>query len=65
MKHLKVGNMKRGQRTIDGKVYQQGGRVTGLNAKAVAESEAAEKRARGKLVRLVKLSSVDYLIYEL
>lgn len=57
--------MKRGQRTIDGKVYQQGGRVTGLNAKAVAESEAAEKRARGKLVRLVKLSSVDYLIYEL
>lgn len=57
--------MQRGQRTIDGKVYQQGGRVTGLNAKAVAESEAAAKRARGKLVRLVKLSNVDYLIYEL
>jgi hypothetical protein len=56
---------KRGQRTIDGKVYQQGGRATGLNAKAVAVSEAETKRARGKLVRLVKLSNVDYLIYEL
>lgn len=56
---------QRGQRTIDGKVYSQGGRVTGLNAKAVAQSEAEAKRGRGKLVRLVKLSNVDYLIYEL
>jgi hypothetical protein len=57
--------MKRGQRTINGKVCNLGGRVTSLNAKAIAKSEADTKRARGKLVRLVKLSDVDYLIYEL
>lgn len=57
--------MKRGQRTIDGKVYHLGCRVTGLNAKSVAQSEASTKRARGKLVRLVKLSNVEYLVYEL
>lgn len=57
--------MQRGQRTIDGKVYSLGGRATGLNAKAVAQSEAAAKRKRGKFVRLVKLSNVDYLIYEI
>jgi len=56
---------QRGQRTIDGKVYNQGGRVTGLNAKTIAQSEAAAKRARGHLVRLVKLSNVDYLVYEI
>ena len=56
---------QRGQRTIAGKVYTLGGRATGLNAKVVAESEAATKRARGKLIRLVKLSNVDYLIYEI
>jgi len=56
---------QRGQRTIDGKVYNQAGRVTGLNAKAIAASEADSKRARGKLVRLIKLSNVDYLIYEI
>ena len=42
-----------------------GGRVTALNAKSIAESEANAKRARGKLVRLVKLSNIDYLIYEI
>lgn len=57
--------MKRGQRTIEGRVYSLGGRSTGLNAKSVAQSEAATKRARGKLVRLVKLSNVDYLIFEI
>lgn len=57
--------MQRGQRTIDGKVYSLGGRATGLNAKTIAQSEAAAKRKRGKLVRLVKLSNVDYLIYEI
>ncbi len=57
--------MKRGQRTIAGKVYTLGGRATGLNAKEVAQAEAKTKRQRGKLVRLVKLSTVDYLIYEL
>lgn len=57
--------MKRGQRTINGSVYILGGRTTGLNAKAVAQSEAAEKRKRGKLVRIIKLSNVDYLIYEI
>lgn len=57
--------MTRGQRTIDGRVYSLGGRATGLNAKAVAQSEAAAKRASGKLVRIVKLSSTDYLIYEI
>lgn len=56
---------KRGQRTFNGKVYSQGGRATGLNAEAIAKSEAEIKRGRGKLVRLVKLSRVDYLIYEL
>lgn len=57
--------MKRGQRTINGKVYILGGRVISLNAKAIAKSEADTKRARGKLVRLVKHSNVDYSIYEL
>lgn len=57
--------MRRGQRTIDGKVSSQGGRVIGLNAKALAESEAAAKRSRGKLVRIIKLSNVEYLIYEI
>lgn len=33
--------MRRGQRTIDGRVYVLGGRTTGLNAKAVAVAEAA------------------------
>lgn len=56
---------QRGQRTINGKVYTLGGRVTCLNAKAIAESEADCKRARGKLVRLIKLSNVDYMIYEI
>ena len=56
---------KRGQRTIDGRVYVLGGRVTALNAKSIAESEANAKRARGKLVRLVKLSNIDYPIYEI
>ncbi len=57
--------MRRGQRTINGKVYTLGGRVLGLNAKSVAQSEAQAKRGRGKLVRLVKLSNVEYLIYEI
>lgn len=57
--------MKRGQRTIDGKVYQLGCRVACLNAKLVAQSEAATKRARGKLVRLIKLSNIEYLVYEI
>lgn len=57
--------MKRGQRTINGRVYLLGGRTTGLNAKAVALSEASAKRQRGKLVRLIKISEFDYLIYEL
>lgn len=56
--------MQRGQRTINGRVYVLGGRATGVNAKAVAKSEAESKRQRGKLVRLVKLSEFDYLIYE-
>ncbi len=57
--------MKRGQRTINGRVYVLGGRTVGLNAKAVALSEAAAKRKRGKLVRIIKISELDYLIYEL
>ncbi len=56
--------MKRGQRTISGKVYSLGGRATGLNAEAVARSEADAKRKRGKIVRIIKLLSFDYLIYE-
>ena len=51
---------QRGQRTIDGKVYNLGGRVTGLNAKATAQSEAKTKRARGHLVRLVTLATTNY-----
>lgn len=46
-------------------MYVLGGRTVGLNAKAVALSEAAAKRKRGKLVRIIKLSELDYLIYEL
>lgn len=57
--------MKRGQRTINGRVYNLGGRTTGLNARSVALSEAEAKRARGKLVRVIKLSNVDYMIYEI
>lgn len=57
--------MQRGQRTINGSVYVLGGRATGLNAKTVAQSEADAKRKRGKQVRIIKLSDVDYLIYEL
>lgn len=57
--------MRRGQRTIGSRVYVLGGRCTGLNAKALAEAEAAAKRARGKLVRIIKLSNVDYMIYEI
>lgn len=57
--------MQRGQRVIGGKVYNLGGRAVGFNAKAVAQSEAVVKRARGKLVRLIKLNELDYLIYEL
>lgn len=57
--------MKRGQRVINGKVYNLAGRACGLDAKAVAKSEADAKRVRGKLVRLIKLNELDYLIYEL
>lgn len=57
--------MQRGQRTINGKVYNQGGRVTGINAKQLAISEAETKRARGKSVRIIKVSNTDYLIYEI
>lgn len=57
--------MKRGQRVIGGRVYKLGGRVTGFGAKAIAALEAEAKRARGKLVRIVKMSDVDYLIYEI
>ena len=56
---------QRGRRTIDGKIYNLGGRATGLNAKDVAQREALAKRERGHLVRLVKVSNVDYLIYEI
>lgn len=56
--------MQRGQRTIGGRIYTLGGRATGLNAKAVAESEARSKRANGRLVRIIKLSNTDYMIYE-
>lgn len=55
----------RGQRTINGRVYNLGGRTTGVNAREVALSEASAKRARGRLVRVIKLSNVDYLIYEI
>ena len=57
--------MKRGQRTIDERVYSLGGRVTGVNAKSVAQSEATAKRVNDMLVRIVKLSETDYLIYEI
>jgi hypothetical protein len=57
--------MKRGQRVINGKVYSLGGRVTGFAAKTIAENDAAAKRKRGHLVRLIKLSDVDYLVYQL
>lgn len=55
---------QRGTRYINGKFFLLGGRVTGLNAKTTAESEANAKRARGKIVRLIKVSNHDYLIYE-
>ncbi|WP_155293137.1 hypothetical protein [Comamonas testosteroni] len=57
--------MTRGQRVIGGRVYSLGGRVTGLNAKELAQQEASAKRAAGKLVRIIKLSELDYLIYEI
>lgn len=57
--------MKRGQRVIGGKVYNLGSRVTGWGAKAIAALEAEAKRARGKLVRVIKLSEFDFLIYEI
>lgn len=57
--------MQRGQRVIGGKVYQLGGRTTGINAKVVAKAEANTKRANGKQVRLIKLAEGDYLIYEI
>ena len=57
--------MKRGQRTIDVRVYSLGGRVTGVNAKSVAKAEATAKRVNDMLVRIVKLSETDYLIYEI
>lgn len=60
-----VSLRKRGQRTIDGRVYTLGGRTTGLNAKSVALSEADTKRRNGKLVRVFKRSEFDYLIYEI
>lgn len=57
--------MTRGQRVIGGRVYSLGGRVTGLNAKKLAQQEASAKRAAGKLMRIIKLSELDYLIYEI
>lgn len=56
--------MAKGQRVIEGRVYSLGGRAVGLNAKRIAQSEAAAKRATGKLVRIIKLSELDFLIYE-
>ncbi len=57
--------MTKGQRTIDGKVYRLGGRITGIDAKGGAAAEASAKRRAGKLVRIVKVSNFDYMIYEL
>lgn len=56
---------KQGQRTIAGRVYNLGGRCAGVNAKRVAQSEANSKRRAGKLVRIVKVSEFDYLVYEI
>lgn len=57
--------MKRGTRTIDGRVYRLGGRFTGLNARQAAEDEANVKRARGLTVRLIRRNEFDYMVYEL
>lgn len=56
---------RRGQRTIEGRVYLLGGRACGANARNIALSEAAAKRAAGKLVRIIKRSELEYLIYEI
>ena len=56
--------MRKGERYIGKKHFLLGGRATGLNAREVAISEAAAKRKRGKIVRIIKLSNVEYLIYE-
>lgn len=54
----------KGQRTIDGKIYLLGCRITGVNAKHEAQVEANAKRRRGLTVRIIKVSALNYLIYE-
>lgn len=49
-----------GTRKIGGKFYLLAGRT---GSKQWAESEAAEIRRRGNLVRIVKLSEWDFMIY--
>jgi hypothetical protein len=57
--------MRHGQRTIEGAVYELGARFCGIRAEALAKEEAAVKRARGLKVRVIKINSVDYMVYQL
>ena len=54
-----------GHRTINGMVFILAGRTIGLNAKAIAQSEAATKRAQGHIVRVIKVNSYEYMIFQL
>lgn len=52
--------MSKGTRFIGGKEFLLGGRVSD---KAAATSEAKALRASWEQVRIVKLSSFDYMLY--
>ena len=57
--------MKRGERAVDGRVLVLVNTIPGLNAKAEAMAEAADRRRYGELVRVIRRHAYLYAVYAL